>query len=127
MLYSAAARSGEGGGAPRMPVRCPRCRAEIRIVDYTREDRVGKYQCPSCSEIVRIDLALDEVLSSSSSGSYKSLDRPKTVLVADDTHDVLQLAGDLLGGAGYHVLVAHDGEEALQVIREEHPDLVVLD
>lgn len=110
-----------------MLVRCPRCRAEFRIVDYTREDRVVKYLCPSCSEIVRIDLAMDEVHSSSSSGSYRSLDRPRTVLVADDTDDVLERAGALLTAAGYQVLQAHDGEEALQTIREEHPDLVVLD
>jgi CheY-like chemotaxis protein len=110
-----------------MLVRCPRCRAEIRIVDYAREDRVVKYLCPSCSEIVRIDLEMDEVASSSSSGSYRSLERNRTVLVADDTEDVLQRASDLLNAAGYVVLLARDGEEALQVIREEHPDLVVLD
>ena len=110
-----------------MLVRCPRCRAEIRIVDYTREDRVVKYLCPSCAEIVRIDLEKDEVASSSSSGSYRSLDRHKTVLVADDTEEVLQAASELLGGAGFLVLVARDGEEAMETIREEHPDLVVLD
>ncbi|HET9299937.1 MAG TPA: response regulator [Candidatus Polarisedimenticolaceae bacterium] len=110
-----------------MLVRCPRCRAEIRIVDYAREDRVVKYLCPSCSEIVRIDLEMDEVASSSSSGSYRSLDRHKTVLVADDTDEVLERASELLGSAGFLVLLARDGEEALQTIREEHPDLVVLD
>lgn len=110
-----------------MLVRCPQCRSEIRIVDYGRDERVIKYLCPDCSEIVRIDLAMDEVRSSSSSGSYRSLERRRTVLVADDSRGVIEMAERLLSEAGYHVLIASDGLDALRVIREEHPDLVVLD
>ena len=52
----------------------------------------------------------------------------KTVLVADDEEDLLQLVSDSLSGdARYHVLTARDGEEALRMVRTEHPDLVLLD
>ncbi len=110
-----------------MLVRCPQCRSEFRLTDYAPEARVVRYLCPGCREIVRVDLALDEVRSSSSSGSFSRIDRTPTVLVADDADPVLRLASDLLAGAGYRVLLASDGHEALRLIRDEHPDVVVLD
>jgi len=110
-----------------MLVRCPQCKTEFRLVDYAAEDRVVRYLCPGCEAIVRIDLTLDEVHSSSSAGSYRNLRRRRTVLVADDAGPILHLAEGLLLEAGYNVLTAGDGVEALRIVREEHPDLVVLD
>lgn len=110
-----------------MLVRCPQCRTEFRLVDYGAGERVIKYLCPGCRTIVRIDLELDEVHTSSSSGSYRSIRRRRTVLVADDSERVQSLAQRLLESAGYNVIVAADGLEAVRLVREEHPDLVVLD
>jgi len=110
-----------------MLVRCSQCKTEFRLVDIDPDERVVKYFCPGCEAIVRIDLELDEVKSSSSATSYASLDRHKTVLVADDAQQVLELAQSLLQEAQYNVLLASDGAEAMRLIREEHPDLVVLD
>jgi chemosensory pili system protein ChpA (sensor histidine kinase/response regulator) len=67
------------------------------------------------------------VHSSSSSGSFKDVSRKRTVLVADDADDVLKRCESLLTAGGYTVLLAQDGVEALRLIREEHPDVVVLD
>lgn len=110
-----------------MLVRCPQCKAEFRLVGDAPEGRVVRYLCPSCQTIVRIDVEKDEVKSSSSSGSLKDLPRKKTVLVADDSDEVLQEAEGLLARAGFNVLLAGDGVEALRLVREEHPDLVLLD
>lgn len=110
-----------------MLVRCPQCKSEFRLVDYTPAERVVKYLCPGCEVIVRVDLEMDEVRSSSSSGHYSAIQRRKTVLVADDSEAVLREAEHALADAGYQVLLASDGAEALRRIREEHPDLVVLD
>jgi CheY-like chemotaxis protein len=110
-----------------MLVRCPQCRTEFRLVDYAPGERVVKYLCPGCQAIVRIDLELDEVHSSSSSGSYRTIERKKTVLVADDSDVVLQQCEALLKDAGFNVLLAADGVETLRLVRDEHPDLVVLD
>jgi DNA-binding response OmpR family regulator len=49
------------------------------------------------------------------------------VLAADDDEDILALVAFRLGRSGYTVLQAHDGEEALEIARREHPDLAVLD
>ena len=110
-----------------MLVRCPQCRTEFRLVEHNPDERVVKYLCSGCENIVRIDLELDEIETSSSSSSYRAIDRKKTILVADDARAVLDRAHKVLTEAGYQVLLAGDGEQALQMIREQHPDLVVLD
>ncbi|HMF57899.1 MAG TPA: diguanylate cyclase, partial [Pyrinomonadaceae bacterium] len=49
------------------------------------------------------------------------------VLVVDDTPDRLDLISMQLRKAGYHVLAAHDGREALELAHREHPLLVISD
>ena len=49
------------------------------------------------------------------------------ILVVDDEPDILLLAQRLLEGAGYQVITASDGEEALQKIYTENPQIVLLD
>lgn len=51
----------------------------------------------------------------------------KKVLVVDDEVKIIRLTRDYLENAGYSVLSAGSGEEALAVARVEKPDLVVLD
>jgi DNA-binding response OmpR family regulator len=53
-------------------------------------------------------------------------ERP-VVLVADDDPDILELVAFRLERAGYDVVRATDGEQALQLATELHPDLAVLD
>jgi DNA-binding response OmpR family regulator len=50
-----------------------------------------------------------------------------TVLVAEDDPDILQLLAFTLEGAGYEVMQAADGAEALRLASELRPDLAVLD
>lgn len=50
-----------------------------------------------------------------------------TVLCVDDDRNLCQILGKALHGEGYAVRTAHDGEEALASIREEPPDLLLLD
>ena len=49
------------------------------------------------------------------------------ILVADDDKNIRRLLRAVLEGAGYDVLTAPDGMEALKVLETEHIDLVVLD
>jgi two-component system alkaline phosphatase synthesis response regulator PhoP len=50
-----------------------------------------------------------------------------TVLVVDDAPDILRLTRDYLEHAGFEVLTATDGSDALRLARSRRPDLVVLD
>ncbi len=49
------------------------------------------------------------------------------VLVADDTETVLVLVSETLKQAGFDVVVSRDGVETLRQMRDQHPDLVLLD
>jgi CheY-like chemotaxis protein len=51
----------------------------------------------------------------------------KTVLVVDDEPDVQRYLATLLEDAGFTVLTASDGEEALEIVRARRPDLISLD
>jgi DNA-binding response OmpR family regulator len=51
----------------------------------------------------------------------------KSILVVDDEPKIVQLARDYLEHAGFGVVTARDGREALQAVRQHRPDLVVLD
>ncbi len=49
------------------------------------------------------------------------------ILVADDEERILNLTADFLAEAGYNIITAKDGKEALKMAREETPDLILLD
>ena len=50
-----------------------------------------------------------------------------TVLIVDDEPEILRVARGYLEQGGYTVLGARDGTAALEIVRREHPDLIVLD
>lgn len=97
------------------------------MVEFGPAEHVVSYLCPGCETIVRVDLEIDEVATSSSSGHYRGIERRKTVLIADDSREVLKEASDLLTEAGLRVVVASDGDEATRLIHEARPDVVVMD
>src|SRR3990172_3607015 len=49
------------------------------------------------------------------------------VLIVDEDVDIVRIISAMLEGHGWQVLTAHGGEEALSIIREERPDLALLD
>jgi len=56
----------------------------------------------------------------------ETAERP-VILVADDDPDILKLVAFRLERAGYGIVRARDGDEALQRVSERAPDLAVLD
>ena len=51
----------------------------------------------------------------------------KTILIVDDEERLVSLVEAYLMQEGYRVLTASNGRQALEVTREEQPDLIVLD
>ncbi len=49
------------------------------------------------------------------------------ILVVDDDRDIVRLVRSYLEKAGYQILTAYDGETALQILRTEIPQLLILD
>ena len=52
---------------------------------------------------------------------------PRRILVVDDDPDVLKVLKRFLKAHGYQVETAADGETALETLRGEPPDLLILD
>ena len=52
---------------------------------------------------------------------------PETILLVEDEHAALEVLSLLLAQEGYHVREASDGEEALALLEEQRPDLVITD
>ena len=51
----------------------------------------------------------------------------KFIMIADDNKLIATVLSNKLAEAGYEVLIAHDGNEALQAIAGRKPDLLILD
>jgi two-component system cell cycle response regulator DivK len=51
----------------------------------------------------------------------------KTVLVVEDQEDNRQILRDLLGNAGYEMLEAENGADALTAVAAKRPDLILMD
>lgn len=52
---------------------------------------------------------------------------PKTILIVDDEEDVVKVTTFRLKSLGYNVAIGVNGQEALNLIKEKRPDLVLLD
>ena len=62
-------------------------------------------------------------MSASASGSATA----RKILVADDETHILHVVSLKLRNAGFNVLTARDGQEALEIAQQELPDLVITD
>jgi CheY-like chemotaxis protein len=51
----------------------------------------------------------------------------RTILVADDESHILHVVSLKLKNAGYRVITARDGQEALEMAQQEKPDLLITD
>jgi two-component system, cell cycle response regulator DivK len=51
----------------------------------------------------------------------------KRILVVEDQEDNRQILRDLLGNAGYEMIEAEDGEQALAQAAKHRPDLILMD
>jgi len=52
---------------------------------------------------------------------------PRRIVVADDNEDSAQSFAMLLSFSGHEVRIAHDGEQALDAVRDFRPDVAFLD
>jgi CheY-like chemotaxis protein len=54
-------------------------------------------------------------------------DDAKRILVVDDSEDIREFFSFVLEAGGYQVIVAGSGEQALELVRSERPDLILTD
>jgi CheY-like chemotaxis protein len=51
----------------------------------------------------------------------------RKILVVDDESDILKILTIRLSKAGYNLIMAHNGQEAIDLARKEAPDLILMD
>ncbi len=74
-----------------------------------------------------ISNAIQEILPYRMASNSAKLQRPFKILIADDYPDNVRLLSVRLRNEGYEYLTAMDGDEALELMRTEQPDLALLD
>ena len=50
----------------------------------------------------------------------------KKILIADDEPDILEILEYNLTVEGYTVVKAKDGDEALHIAKQQHPDVIII-
>ncbi len=99
--------------------------AELRALDAGADAFVRKDEDPSVvmarvAAVLRSSRATEERTTSSLVG-------PKKILAVDDSATFLHLLAEALSGEGYDVILAHSGEEALEMLAVQHVDCILLD
>lgn len=54
-------------------------------------------------------------------------DKSKKILLIEDEQIIIDLLGKKLQKEGYKVVIGRDGDEGLEKMRQENPDLILLD
>ena len=53
-------------------------------------------------------------------------EKPKILIIEDDV-DLVAAMGKMLESKGYNIIVAYDPEEGNEKLKQERPDLIILD
>lgn len=55
------------------------------------------------------------------------MEKKKKILIVDDEKEIVESLKNLLVPRGFDTVSAFDGKEAIEKVREENPDLIILD
>ena len=116
-----------------MNIECQSCHSSYNIDPSKIPSSGARFKCKKCGSIVEVkrpdDAAEASSISKNKPAKIDSKDSKKKVIVADDTAFFRMMLTELLTEAGYEVITAVDGEDALIKIKHELPDLdlVLLD
>jgi two-component system NtrC family sensor kinase len=99
--------------------------AELRALDAGADSFVRKEE--DMDVIVAKIAAAVRTAAAAPKADLASLLGPKKILAVDDSPTYLNELGDALRGEGYDVILAHSGEEALELLGVQAVDCVLLD
>lgn len=103
-----------------MNIVCPGCGARYRVRSPGTAKSEARLRCPKCAHVFSVRLRPPQTAAESPGLARK-------ILVVDDARFFREMILDLLAPLNLPVLLAPDGESALETARREHPRLVILD
>ncbi|MBI3988165.1 MAG: response regulator [candidate division NC10 bacterium] len=106
---------------------CPECRAKFKAKEGRAPEKAFRLECPSCQYIFLASPAQLEAVEPSHPMAPFQQPSGAKVLVVEDTDLFRNYVVDILRGAGYQVVTAINGSEALGLLPQERPDLVLTD
>lgn len=101
-----------------MIVQCPGCLKRYRVADA--RSRLLRVRCRSCGKEFLV------APGGESAHELKGGDKALGAVVADIQRDFRTLLVEVLSRQGFHLFVVEDGEEALRVITEKRPRLLLV-
>jgi len=108
-----------------MIIQCPSCSARYRIDSSQASRKVARVKCPKCEAAFQI--SLNGQRDPQAPAAKICGKRRSKVVVVDDARFFREIVLDILQPLDAEIFKAGDGQEALQIIRRERPDLVILD
>ena len=115
-----------------MVIECSNCHKRYKVDESKIGPNGSKFKCKNCQTIISVSSKSigkkrdDHSISSSNEEKEMADKEIKRIIVADDTQFFREMLSDVLSQSGYEVIVAKDGEETLQKVKHELPDLHLL-
>ncbi len=100
-----------------MDIRCARC--GTTAIPAGHEDARAFYQCEKCNRVWMLHLTAVNAIRTQAPATR--------VLVVDDADSLVSLIEMWLEDEGYEVLTATSGRQALEILRAQDVDIVLLD
>ncbi len=99
----------------------------LTIVTAVMDDHKGVVDLETGSQGTRFTLYFPAIDPQPGAAEAEKLSQSATVLVVDDDNSALKVYGDLLKQAGYTVLVAESGAQAIRTVQAQAVDVILLD
>jgi len=99
---------------------------ELRALDSGADAFVRKEEDPDII-LARVTAVLRNAARNAPESDTASLHSPKRILAVDDSLTYLHELNSILSGEGYDVILAHSGEEALEMLGVQTVDCILLD
>jgi predicted Zn finger-like uncharacterized protein len=116
-----------------MIIQCPECEARYRIDPSRATKTLARVKCPQCAAVFEVDLVRVQAeptvaaVTPAGTGFCPEDSTAALVLIVDDSKYFRELIAEVLKPLQLCFLMAGDGDEALRIIRQQRPALVILD